>query len=198
MFYNLYNWSLKSSIALLYLRIFSLQPSNKVRYTIIGLIVFTSLSQWMLIFVVAFACQPISSAWDKSIDGYCINVNPFFFVSTVSNTFIDLLLIVIAVPHVITLPLPRPEKIGVLLVVNLGWLTIGACIARTLMLGKAIVVEDFTWHILEFTVWSGIECAIGMICATAAVIKPLLQKLWRPWFRSPRSQSSHEELAFKT
>jgi hypothetical protein len=190
--YNLHQWAIKLSIALLYLRVFSFQPSDKIRNLIYVLIAFICVSYWTFIFIVVFACRPIALAWDKTLEGHCITVNVAFFVNTACSILADLFLIVIVLPQITRLKLGRLAKISTLLVVNLGWLAIIACALRTVKIGQVITVTDFTWHVLDFAVWGGIECSIAMICGTALVIRPLLTKVGESCLTKRKGQPTQE------
>jgi hypothetical protein len=193
-FYNLFQWCIKLSIALLYLRIFSLQPIDRTRYLLFTLIGFMTISYWTLIFIVAFACQPIYFSWNKSIKGHCINTSAAFFVNSICSIIIDAALIIIVLPHILRLNLGRREKICSLFVVSLGFFAIAACALRTFKVWEVITVKDFTWYTVDFAVWSGIECCTAMICGTTLVIKPLLRKIFGSHLNEETASNSKDSV----
>jgi len=168
-FYNLFQWCIKLSIALLYLRIFSLQPIDRTRYLLFTLIGFMTISYWTLIFIVAFACQPIYFSWNKSIKGHCINTSAAFFVNSICSIIIYAALI-------------------------MGFFAIAACALRTFKVWEVITVKDFTWYTVDFAVWSGIECCTAMICGTTLVIKPLLRKIFGSHLNEETASNSKDSV----
>jgi hypothetical protein len=162
------------SLALLYLRVFSVQAT--ARNLVYGLIMFISLSGWVFFFLVALQCLPVAAVWDPSDKGRCINVLPAFLAFGAVTVCIDLTLIVIITPRIVRLRLPKAQKIALLIIINLGWVSIAATILRTVKLYQILHQPDFLWYILDFLSWTGLEMSTAMICASAPVIRPLLRK----------------------
>ena len=172
--YALYQWSIKMSLALLYLRVFHVQKT--ARNLIYGLIGFICLQGWVFFFLVAFQCLPVVANWDPSVKGRCLNMLPAFIACGVVTVCIDLTLIVIVIPRIIRLGLQKAQKIALLIIANLGWVSIAATILRTVKLYQILHLQDFLWYILEFVSWTGLELSTAMICASAPVIRPVLRK----------------------
>lgn len=73
----------------------------------------------ILLFLMIFSCQPIQKSWDLTVpatDGYCVDVVALYFATAIANILTDVILIVIPIPLLIGLNMPRGEKIGVLIV----------------------------------------------------------------------------------
>jgi hypothetical protein len=162
------------SLALLYLRVFHVQ--NTARNLIYGLIGFICLQGWVFFFLVAFQCLPVVANWDPSVKGRCLNMLPAFIAFGVVTVCIDLTLIVIVIPRIIRLRLQKAQKIALLIIANLGWVSLAATILRTVKLYQILHLQDFLWYILDFLSWTGLELSTAMICASAPVIRPLLRK----------------------
>jgi hypothetical protein len=163
------------SLTLLYLRVFILRIS--VRNLIYAIIVATSINSWGQILVTFFQCHPIASNWDPQIKSTCINHYLAFIIGSAVGIFIDIMLIVIILPYVCALRLRKAQKVGLLIVVNLGWVTVLAAIVRTVKVARAVKSStDFSWSVVEIITWSSVECSTMMVCAAAPVIKPLMKK----------------------
>jgi hypothetical protein len=175
--YTLFQCAIKLSLAFLYLRVFS--PQKRTRHIIFGIIAFIGISTLSAIFTIIFQCHPVSFAWDKSIQGHCISVNRTFIATAFPSVAIDLNFMTIALLRIVKLDLSRPSKLGLLALVNLGWVVIAACIMRTIKLGALASdqVFDFTWYIILYELWTGVECCTAVICVTAPAMMPLLQKM---------------------
>lgn len=64
-------------------------------------------------------CIPISSFWDRSLDGRCINTANFNYGMQIPNIISDLIILIMPIKVVIGLPIPKTQKIllsGVFLV----------------------------------------------------------------------------------
>jgi hypothetical protein len=176
MLYCLFQWCLKMSIALLYLRVFILRTS--VRRLMYALTAFTCANSWTYIFLFIFQCHPIGGRWDPRIKARCINPYAGFIASSVANILIDFALIVIVLPCIYALNLRKAQKVGLLIIVNLGWVTILAAILRTKKVDQVVKSKkDPTWSVLDIIVWTSVECSTMMVCGAAPVTKPLLEKI---------------------
>jgi hypothetical protein len=194
--YGLFQLTVKMSISLLYLRIFT-EPgwTRRLIYVVIAFLCITNV---LSLFLVSFSCTPVARGWNPSIPGTCLNLKGITIASTVTSAFVDLCLILIVLPRVLHLNLPRGQKISVLIIVNLGWIVIVGGILRTvnlLALTKA-TMPDFTWTTLNFAIWTSLECSIALTCASASALRPLLQKISPCWWtgminkHSQKSQST--------
>jgi hypothetical protein len=163
------------SLALLYLRVFILRIV--LRNCIYAIIAATCLQSWSSIFFLIFQCHPIAGGWDPRVKASCANHYPGFLVGAVVGGLVDLALIIIVLPCIIALRVRKRQKVGLLIVANLGWVTIIAAVLRTVKVAQAVKPGgDFTWNVLEVISWTSVECSTMMVCAAAPVIKPLLKK----------------------
>lgn len=75
------------------------------------------------VFACIFQCSPISKVWDLTLtSGKCFNVNAFYLANAAVNIFTDVLTYILPVPLVMNLQVPRNQKIGVGVMLCLGFL----------------------------------------------------------------------------
>jgi hypothetical protein len=187
----MYEWTIKMSIALLYLRVFA--PVTLTRNLIYGLIAIILIYGWTFVFLMIFQCHPISAAWGpRGPDSHCIDARSAFVASAVVSICIDLTLIIIVIPRVMGLNISKAQKFALMAVVNLGWVSIMATILRAIELHHVVTLPDFTWNLLDFLAWTALELSTAMICASAPVIRPLLKKctLLKEWMGSLSSEEN--------
>jgi hypothetical protein len=68
-----------------------------------------------------FACKPFMKTWDVSIlEGNCIDRTPVFMATAVMNMVTDILLLVLPIPMVIELQMPRVQKAGLICAFGVG------------------------------------------------------------------------------
>jgi hypothetical protein len=68
-----------------------------------------------------FACKPFMKTWDVSIiEGSCIDRTPVFMATAVMNMVTDILLLVLPIPMVLRLQMPRSQKIGLFCAFGVG------------------------------------------------------------------------------
>lgn len=118
----MYNASLactKFSILFQYLRIFPSRPFRISCYIAMGVV--ASYSTWAI--VSGFVnCVPIAKFWDRSIQGYCLSFEALWFFNAAMNIFTDLALLIMPMPLLSQLQLPRMQKIALVGVFAIGGL----------------------------------------------------------------------------
>lgn len=112
----------KTSILLLYLRIF-----NKVkwfRWTCIGLIFIVNFYCIASVVITIFQCHPVQRAWDRSIDGSCIDNGKFWYANAGYSITTDLIILCVPMPLVKKLQIPKVQKAALSMVFMLGVLQV--------------------------------------------------------------------------
>ncbi|GMF76140.1 unnamed protein product [Aspergillus oryzae] len=118
----LYNLSLnltKASMVLLYLRLFPLRTYQIILYTVLIFVIITGL--WM-VFASFFMCIPIRGAWDISSPHNCIPKEVLWSLNAALQIITDMTIVILPMPLLAKLQLPRKQKIALILVFALGTL----------------------------------------------------------------------------
>jgi hypothetical protein len=109
----------KFSILFQYLRIF---PSRRFRFachTVMGIVALYS--TWAI--VSAFVnCIPVARFWDRDIPGSCLSFEAVWFFNASMNIATDLTLLIMPMPLISQLQLPRMQKIALMAVFAVGLL----------------------------------------------------------------------------
>lgn len=117
----MYNLSLtltKLSIILLYLRLFVGKCFRRACWTVLALVIACGL--WNIITTI-FSCNPVAYYWDKSIrGGRCLNNMALWLSTAAFRIATDLAILALPMPVVLSLQLPRKQKIGLILVFAVG------------------------------------------------------------------------------
>ena len=109
----------KTSICLLYLRIF---PNLRFRRLVYVLLTFVVLYAFASIIATIAQCTPLERAWDHSVKGSCINLTAFWYANAAANILGDCLILGLPMPVIKSLKLPRRQRVGLILVFALGGL----------------------------------------------------------------------------
>jgi hypothetical protein len=65
--------------------------------------------------------MPVKRTWDISItEGSCIDRTPVFMATAVLNMATDILLLVLPIPMIMKLQMPRAQKLGVICAFGIG------------------------------------------------------------------------------
>jgi hypothetical protein len=166
-----------------YYRVFRHVQRMKIMY-IVAMVV---IGGWCLgqVLAVTFTCIPVSGVWDKTIDAKCQSQEVGVYLNAAGTLVTDIMILVLPLPSVWQLKLPRPQKLGLLCIFAIGGFTSAISLFRlTTLTGGA----DFTYGVATSSCWSVAELSSGIIAAALATIRPLLSR-YIPAFASSRSKS---------
>jgi len=133
--------------------------------------------------VVGVQCIPMSTYWDPTVKGTCININDFFYSTNIFTIITDIMIIGLPIATLWKLNCPRAQKYGIMLAFLLGGIsTIASCVR---MYSIQIFTEssERMRDAAPINTWSFIEINLGILCCSAPAIKPL-------FFRSQRDRSA--------
>ncbi|KAL8727983.1 MAG: hypothetical protein Q9181_005500 [Wetmoreana brouardii] len=165
--YTIIICSIKFSLLAFYWRIFK-QSKIRIPIYVLGAIV----SCWgIAILITILQCQPVSDFWDRFAPAakgpfHCgVNVNQFFNGNSIPNIITDAALLVLPMPFIWQLHLPKAQKVALTSVFILGIFVIGVSIARfTFIINLDLVSPDITWNFVNVQIWTGVESHVGIIC----------------------------------
>ncbi|KAI1173321.1 hypothetical protein F4777DRAFT_457325 [Nemania sp. FL0916] len=165
--------TVKLSILFLYRRLFDLR--TKAKYFINGAIVAVAILYFALLIAIIFLCIPVQKAWDNSIDGHCSDPVPVTYLSGVSNSVIDIYVLLVPVPLLWKLNMRPKQKLKLSAVFGIG---IFACAASLVRLGFTPVLQsdpDSTYNLALVSAWATIEINVGLICSCLILLPTFLK-----------------------
>jgi hypothetical protein len=126
------------------------------------------------------SCIPVQAAWDITIlNAKCIPIRSIYLGGSVPNVFLDLILVIMPIPHVMRLHAPLAQR-----VVLAGMFALGTFIAVVSLVRLIIFMQipigtqgDVTYNFREIIVWSVVEINIGLTCACLPSLKPALSMI---------------------
>jgi hypothetical protein len=108
----------KFSLLLFYLKLSHLRWFRLCVYANMFLVVSYNIA---LVFPLIFACTPLRRNWDVMVtEGSCINRTPLYMATAVLNMVTDILLLVLPIPMVVNLQMPRVQKLGLICIFGVG------------------------------------------------------------------------------
>ncbi|CVL06459.1 uncharacterized protein FPRN_05236 [Fusarium proliferatum] len=174
--------SLKFSILMFYWRIFG--QSNYIRRSIYYMGVCIILWFIASFLVSALQCVPVQANWDpiaKQQPGVkCVDLNGFFFGTSIPNIMADLFLVVLPIPQVIKLKITTAQKVFVILFFILGGFVVITSIVRL----ELITTVNFATFAVNFShvnavVWTMVENCCGVISVCLPSLRPIIRFI--PW-----------------
>lgn len=126
----MYNASLaftKFSILFQYLRIFPGKPFRLACYVTMAIV--ATYSSWAI--VSGFVnCVPVAKFWIRDLPGSCLNFEAIWFFNAAMNITTDITLLLLPMPLLSKLQLPRTQKIALMGVFAIGILVVVTSILR--------------------------------------------------------------------
>jgi ABC-type sulfate transport system permease component len=107
------------AIAVFYLRVF---PGTGFRLAVKLIMVYLVLYTIIFLSLIIFQCSPVNYAWDKTLDGKCINMTALTYAGSIFATITDIGLILLPVNELRKLQMGRVKKFGVMVIFIVGCL----------------------------------------------------------------------------
>ncbi|KAL6233034.1 hypothetical protein BDW75DRAFT_242426 [Aspergillus navahoensis] len=185
--YNASLLSTKISLLLQYLRIF---PSYKFRilcYIVMGVVI--AYSTWAI--VSGFVnCVPVAKFWDRELPGNCLSFEALWFFNASMNIATDLILLILPMPLITQLQLPKRQKLALMGVFALGGLVVITSVLRLSSLRRVARSSDTSWNNVAAAYWTAAECNVAIICACLPFLRPLVSRIF-PKFLSANSYNKY-------
>ncbi|KAK4168120.1 hypothetical protein QBC43DRAFT_366631 [Cladorrhinum sp. PSN259] len=178
LFYNMSISLTKISILLLYLRVLKTYDYlRKAMWATLGFVILYSVVTLTMYFTI---CVPLERFWDRSIEGYC-HPDPVWWTLTYTHIVTDFIIFLLPIPVVVTMSIPFAQKAGLLFVFCVGFFVCLISVLRAIWLNALYLQRDVTWDMTQIANWSSVEINVAVVCACLTTLKPLFQKVFRPW-----------------
>ncbi|KAF2707032.1 hypothetical protein K504DRAFT_354623, partial [Pleomassaria siparia CBS 279.74] len=180
-FYFLCNWAVKHALLVFYTSIARDTPFLISVYIMHFIAFAFGLSS---ILVVLFQCRPFNKTWrGTDVDGYCINLDAFFYYNAGVMLGTDVILYIMPVVFTWGLQLRRTQRVGLSCLFGLGGLVLIASAIRMHTVHLLITKPDFPWHFANAMICSVIENHVAIVVACAPSVK-VVAMLFFPRFTS--------------
>ncbi|KAF2263330.1 hypothetical protein CC78DRAFT_581612 [Lojkania enalia] len=172
---------IKLSVSLLYWHIFA---RVKFRRFLMGWIILVA--AWTVGFVLAeiFECgaHPLKIFGTRhDVETYCSHAHDIGYALVGSDVATDLGTLLIPLPLVLRMRLPRTQKLLVTMTFLVGALAVGASTAKAYVFIAAItayVREDGIILVTAYSMWNLVEVHVGIIAACGMTLRPILARIF--------------------
>ncbi|KAJ6184423.1 hypothetical protein N7519_005724 [Penicillium mononematosum] len=174
----MYNASLaftKFSILFQYLRIFPGKPFRLACYAMMAIV--ATYSSWA--FVSGFVnCVPVAKFWNKDLPGNCLSFEALWFFNASMNIVTDIALLVLPMPLLSKLQLPRTQKIALMGVFAIGILVVVTSILRLSSLREVAKSPDTSYSNVGAAYWTAAECNVAIMCSCLPFLRPIISRIF--------------------
>lgn len=98
----------------------NLSPQQWFRWSVYFTMFFIVGSQLGLFFASVFQCDPIAKGWNPTLEGACIDMKAVYKGTAITGVISDVFVIIIPIPMVVNLQLPRQQKVGLIVMFTIG------------------------------------------------------------------------------
>lgn len=125
----------KASILAQYLRIFSSRNTRFCCYALLLLLI--PVVCWA-VFAGTLLCTPVAKLWNPQLPGHCMNPRAYWLSAAGINIGMDFAVLILPLPSITQLRLPRKQKICLVLVFLLGFFV---CVVSVVRLATVYFLE---------------------------------------------------------
>ncbi|KAF2665750.1 hypothetical protein BT63DRAFT_74773 [Microthyrium microscopicum] len=167
----------KCSICLTLSRIFFMPPYKQLALLSLLLAIFWTTAAIIVIFA---TCRPVSALWNPLTPGaVCSDTNRAIFATNCADIVLDALIVVLPLPVIIRLQVPRANKIALVFLFALGLITIGAGVLRAVALAK--LQTDIAFDMVAPELFCVCQVGIAIFIANSTVIRPVFDRIFGRW-----------------
>ncbi|TVY80878.1 hypothetical protein LSUE1_G005420 [Lachnellula suecica] len=161
----------KLAILALYLRLFTIQPYQRIIYGTAAVVALTAI---VCPIVSMNMCRPFEHNWNKNMAGHCLDEVAFDRWGSFPNIVTDIVIMVVPMPIVWRLQASTRMKIGLTILFLTGSLGLATSIVRFISFFRGDVIRDGTWSSVDLMIWTVVEPAVYLIAACLPTYRPLL------------------------
>ena len=176
----------KSSILVLYLRL-SRNAHKLLRVASWVTFAVVNVAGLVLTLFNVFQCIPVSEVFAPI--GKCIPLITLYLASVPVNVITDLAILILPIPVLTSMQLPRKQKLILILTFGLGVYVVATDVVRIYYLQQSAGMSspatspllgnevDFAYHAALSFMWSAVEVNLGIVCACVPTMKPLVSRI---------------------
>ncbi|KAF5724170.1 integral membrane protein [Fusarium mundagurra] len=186
--YNVAMCLVKIGILLQYRRVFAIPILQAL--TFYGLVIMVA---WTITiaFLNTLICVPVAKFWNSALDGHCIDPLTVWYVMAGFNLVTDITVFCMPLPVIGSLNLPKKQKVMLLAIFSIGFLTCIISIIRIRTLKTAASTKDPNWDNVDAAIWSFLEVTLAIISSCLPTLRPLFSKIMPRLFASSFGRSSN-------
>ncbi|KAF5690999.1 integral membrane protein PTH11 [Fusarium circinatum] len=141
----------KMALALFYRR---LSPQRWWKWSVYSVFFLVAGYNLAILLVVLFGCTPFKKSWDPTIlEGSCVDRGAVYICTAALGILSDLVLLIMPLPMILQLQMPRRQKAGLVVLFAIGSATLVTSVVRLVLLVPIVDANDYTWVLSSAVVW---------------------------------------------
>ncbi|KAK8152888.1 hypothetical protein IWX90DRAFT_40812 [Phyllosticta citrichinensis] len=168
--------SVKCSYLFFYLRIFPHARLQLLAYLCMAVV----LAWWVgNVLQILLMCRPFAKNWNNALPGRCGNRPIGFTIIGALNMVTDVVIILLPLPWVHRLQMPRRAKMGLYLMFGIGLFITAVSIIRMRIL-STLNFADISFDMKQSCAWTFIETSVAVINSCIPMLRPLFSRFFHP------------------
>ncbi|KAI2780682.1 hypothetical protein F4815DRAFT_469851 [Daldinia loculata] len=145
-----------------------------------------------IFFGTIFMCDPIAKNWNVFLPGHCGSTSGLFIGSAVPSVFIDLFILLLPLPRILSLQMTLGRKIGIVIVFVFGYSVIVVSLGRlvTVLKSTNALNTDITYAGVPVVYWVTAEPSVSLLGICLPAMLPLGNHLMKNYFSPITSKVS--------
>ncbi|KAK8210828.1 integral membrane protein [Phyllosticta capitalensis] len=164
--------SVKCSYLFFYLRIFPHAALQRMAYICMAIVLAWWVGNVLQIFLM---CRPFAKNWNNALPGRCGNRPIGFTIIGALNMVTDVIIILLPLPWVRRLQMPRRAKLGLYLMFGIGLFITAVSIIRMRVL-STLNFADISYDMKQSCAWTFIETSVAVINSCIPMLRPLFSR----------------------
>ena len=140
-------------------------------------------------------CEPVAKLWNVQLPGHCRDAQTYWVSVGAINIVLDFLTLLLPLPAISGLHLPRKQKIATMLVFLLGFVVCAVSVIRLTTVLVASEQGDYVMSGIWSIIWSVVEVNVGIICASLLALKAFVVKMFPGLMEESEVPSHHMRIA---
>ncbi|KAF5619825.1 integral membrane protein PTH11 [Fusarium tjaetaba] len=159
----------KMALALFYR---GLSPQRWWKWSVYSVFFLVAGYNLAILLVVLFRCTPFKKSWDLTIlEGSCVDRGAVYVCTAALGILSDLILLIMPLPMILQLQMPRRQKVGLVVLFVIGSATLVTSVVRLVLLVPIVDANDYTWVFSSAVVWIFVEANLLIICASLTTLR---------------------------
>ncbi|KAI3575475.1 hypothetical protein IWW34DRAFT_822618 [Fusarium oxysporum f. sp. albedinis] len=159
----------KMALALFYRR---LSPQRWWKWSVYSVFFLVAGYNLAILLVILFGGTPFKKSWDLTIlEGSCVDRGAVYICTAALGILSDLILLVMPLPMILQLQMPRRQKAGLVVLFIIGSATLVTSVVRLVLLVPIVDANDYTWVLSSAVVWIFVEANLLIICASLTTLR---------------------------
>ncbi|KAF2868001.1 hypothetical protein BDV95DRAFT_502001 [Massariosphaeria phaeospora] len=168
----------KESVGFFLLRI---ATTTSYRRLIIFIMVFMGLYTFGCFLSLVLQCTDLAVLWDRTVKGTCwkpTTLKALSYTNIALNITTDLLFaVIIPIPMLWNVQMNRRQKASIIGILALGVFATAAAFVKISAVSDYGRSGDWLWDSRRITIWTVIECNIGIVAGNLPCLKPLVRSV---------------------